>query len=91
MPSKEVQTALAELGEVNIILAELIETLADEECLLCKTFPYQCHVWNNDGVNLKHNHPELFCNSGGKCKTFQEKTAPVPLPSGPQPNHVWQG
>ncbi len=92
MPSEKVRAALEELGEINIILAELIETLADEECLFCQTFPYQCHIWNNDGINLKHAQPEIFCDSSGKCKHYRKKTASVLLPPpGPNQNYVWQG
>lgn len=56
MTAKEVQAALAALGPLNLILAEQIETLADEECLHCRYFPNQCHIWNYEGMSLKTLH-----------------------------------
>jgi hypothetical protein len=70
MTPEEVQIALAALGPLNLILAEQVETLADEECLQCRNFPYQCHIWNNEGASLKplHLHPETKA-----CTGFQDK------------------
>lgn len=70
MTTEEVQAALAEIGEVNIILAEQIETLADEECLRCRNFPYQCHIWNNEGMSLK---PLNLDPETKDCKGFRDK------------------
>lgn len=53
MTPEEVQNALAALGPLNLILAEQVETLADEECLQCRNFPYQCHSWCYEGISLK--------------------------------------
>jgi len=73
MTAGEVQAALAELGEVKIILAEQIETLADEECLQCRNFPYQCHIWCNEGVSLKalNRDPKTKACKGFKNKAVQ--------------------
>jgi|GEM_PF-2749994 len=72
MTEAEVQAALAALGPLNLILAEQVETLADEECLRCSNFSYQCDIWNNEGVSLKalNRDPETKA-----CKYLAEKSA----------------